>query len=311
MIWADDGVATEVEAMGPFISIVMLVCSAAGFWMGYEMFVLDNNIALSVLLIALGVGAIAFAAYMLKISLFSSYCDLHFNRKTGKIYSRENNLSLQMDWKHVRPFAARGIGPVQLGGPPVMSLILAEFHPTQPNILKARMIVAGMLPNRHGCQEVWELIRRYMDESPDTLPELEVVPGGRNWTSALLEFGPLANHIKSVSELIADFRDNNWWPIITPVNVLWWIVAWPFPLSTTLYARYRPKAKLPAEWTAQEMPPHGSENPYRITSRDAAEAAGRRKAAWVIGLTSGICVLLGVSLTAYVIFTFTHTSRHA
>jgi hypothetical protein len=168
MVWAYEGAATE-EAVGPFLALLLLAMSPVIFWLSHEFFfefLYDSaeiqQIIFAALVFAGGVFVIGLAIYLLKISLFSRYGDLHFNRKTGKIYSRKNNFSLQMDWKHVRPFAARGIGPVQLGGQPVMSLILAELHPTQPNILKTRMIVAGLLPNRHGisgwayeCHLLW------------------------------------------------------------------------------------------------------------------------------------------------------------
>jgi hypothetical protein len=304
MVWAYEGVATEVEAMGPFEALFFAVIASVGFWTSYAtMFMTDDSdasfavrVALSMLLFVLAAGAVVLMAYFLKISLFSRYGDLHFNRKTGKIYSSENNTTVQMDWRHVRPAVRLGFGPVQWGAPPLMSLMLIEYFPDCPHEWKARMTAAGPLPNRESCQQVWEMIRRYMEEPPESLPEVEVVPGGRNWTSALVEFGPLAGFLTTAPEMIARLRARNWRPPINPLNILWWIVAWYFPLSTTLYARYRPRARLPESWTEEEAPLPGEQNPYRISTRDLREAAGRRKAARIIGTVCGICIIVGMAL---------------
>ncbi len=305
MVWAYEGAATEVEAMGPFGALLCAVCAAVSFWVSYAfIFILDDSdasflirIVWSIVMLAVSIGTVVFIIYLLKISLFSRYGDLHFNRKTGRIYSVENNTTLQMDWRYVRPAARLGFGPVQLGAPPLMSLMLIEYFPDSPQEWKARMTVAGPLPNRNSCQQVWEMIRRYMEEPPESLPELEVVPGGRNWISALLEFGPLTGFLTTVPEMMVKLRTRNWRPPINLLNILWWTVAWPFPLSTTLYARYRPKARLPDEWTKEEEPLPGEQNPYRICTQDPNETAGRRKAARIIGVTCGICIIIGIALT--------------
>jgi hypothetical protein len=304
MVWAYEGVATEVEAMGPCMALVCAILASVSFWVSYSsIFILDDSdaslaarIAMSIVMLALAAGTVVFMIYLLKISLFSRYGDLHFNRKTGKIYSSENNMTLQMDWRHVRPAVRLGFGPVQLGAPPLMSLMLIEYFPDRPQEWKSRMTVAGPLPNRDGCQQVWEMIRRYMEEPPESLPEVEVVPGGRNWISTLVEFGPLTGFLTTVPEMIAQLRANNWRPSINPLNILWWIVAWSFPLSTTLYARYRPKVRLPESWTKEEALLQGEQNLYRISTRDPREAAGRRKAARIIGAVCGLCIVTGMVL---------------
>jgi hypothetical protein len=43
-----------------------------------------------------------------------------------------------------------------------------------------------------------------------------------------------------------------------------------------------------------ETPAPGEPNPYDTAERDPAEVAGRRKAAWTIGVTCGICIMIGV-----------------
>jgi hypothetical protein len=309
MVWAYEGAASEVEALSPFLCLVMV------FFLAMDLLVMislikDDSVDLTTRVLIgwifgplFFVGGIALIAYLLKISLFSRYADLHFNRKTGKVYTREGNKSIQMDWRLIRPYAELGFGLVQLGAPPMMSLKLVEYRADQPDVWQARFTVASPLPNREGCQQVWELIRRYMEDPPQSMPRLEVAPGGRNWTSALLEFGPLTGSAM-VPEFMAKLRARHWRPSINPANILWWFGLWFFPLSTTLYARYRPKADLPEQWTKSEAPLPGELNPYSIAPRDSSELAGRRKAAWIIGIICGICVLLGIvfwSIGAYLL----------
>jgi hypothetical protein len=305
MVWAYEGsIATDVESMGPFLAVLMTATAIGSAWLAYAaVFYIDHTgwgtvimITLACLLLALAVGCIALAVYFLRISIFSSYGDLHFNRKSGTVYMRENKVAIQMDWKHVRPYARLGFGPPQLGGAPIMSLMLIEYYPDQPDQWKSRMTVAGPLPNREGCQQVWEMIRRYMEDSPENLPEIEVVPGTRTWVSALIEYGPLSGYLSTPAEIVAKLRARNWWPSINPLNILYWIGAWPWPLSATLYARFRPRPKLPPEWTKDEAPLPGEPNPYRIVPRAPGEAAGRKKAALVLGITCGLCNLIGITL---------------
>jgi hypothetical protein len=82
------------------------------------------------------------------------------------------------------------------------------------------------------------------------------------------------------------------------LNILYWIGCWPSPLSATLYARFRPRPKLPPEWTKDEAPLPGEANPYRIVPRSPGEAAGRKKAALVLGITCGLCNLIGIAFYA-------------
>lgn len=301
MVWAYDGVATEVEAQGPFIAL--LITAMVGFvvWMMAQMLLYPDPGDGVGLAIGLWIGIVLMLAlelavviYCLKISIFSTYGDVHFNRHTGKVYTSENKLALQLDWRHIRPMAISTVGPLQLGAPTLMSLMLVEYEPDQPNVWKAKFVAAGPLPNREGCQQVWELIRRYMEDPPESMPKLEVVPEARSWTNVLISFGPLAN-LKEPSQFLAQLRANRWVPWINPLILGWWILAPSFPLSTTLYAKYRRKAKLPAEWTHEETPPAGEKNPYRSGALDPTEMAGRRRAARIIGGIAGVCILIGVT----------------
>lgn len=303
MVWAYEGVATDVEAISPFLSIIIAIGLAAGLWLMWDILsgeaLSDTSIVIRIafFVICLFVEIVGawFIVYMLKNSLFSAYGDLHFNRYSRTIYTAENNKAVRMNWANVRPYAVVNFGPVQFGAPVMMSLQLAEFTSPDSNTLISSFIVAGPLPNRKGCQEVWELIRRYMEEPPSNLPQLEVVPGARDWVTILLMFGPMSFGTIP-QEFLAKLRARNWWPPINPFRMCWWIIAWYFPLSVTLYNKYRRRARLPVEWTKDEMPLPGENNAFLVSGRDSQEAAGRRKAAWIIGTLSGLCTGIGIYL---------------
>ncbi len=307
MVWARDGIATQVESLGPFIALVFSIFVIGFIWMafaseGYSSAGTGTAITLMVATVVFSVIGVGGAVYFLKISVFNTYGDLHFNRKTGKIYTAEAGEPIIMDWRHVHPEAVLTVGPIQMGAPPVMSLTLVETFPDNPQAWKTRLAVAGPLPNREGCQQVWELIRRYMDDPPETMPELEVVPGSQSWTDVLLTSGPMSRFGPEGSEFVKRLRQNHWKVFINPIHFLIWFAGWPFALSDTLYAKYRRKTRLPAEWTREETPPAGEESPYACGAMNPEEAAGRRHAARVIGLSSGICVVLGIAVTAWVLW---------
>jgi hypothetical protein len=303
MVWAYEGVATDVEAISPFFSIIIGgVVAACLFFMWDIVFGTLFSDELSSARIWLFVISLLFAAggswlvyYMLKNSVFSAYGDLHFNRHSKTIYTAENNKALRMNWANVRPFAVAGFGPPQFGAPIMMSLQLVEFASQDSRTPVASLVVAGPLPTRRGCQEVWELIRRYMEDSPERLPSLEVAPGDRDWVSVLLVFGPMSFGTIP-QEFLAKLRARNWLPPMNPFRMCWWIIAWYFPLSVTLYNKYRRRAKLPVEWIRDEIPPSGDPNPYRASVREPKEVLGRKKAAWIIGVVSGLCVSIGICL---------------
>jgi hypothetical protein len=195
--------------------------------------------------------------------------------------------------------------PLTMGATFCWALVLVEFSAEAPQRVTQRLGLQGLLPDRDACQRLWEFIRRYMEEPPEQMPEVELVPGGRTWQGALVDFGPMREPgpIDSFSDLSLSvaqrLRRENWWPIIDPLRMLWWIMFWPGPLSTILYERFRREATLPAEWIADETPAAGEGNPYRSRGRAPEERAGRRKAAWVIGIVSSICIVLGASGWAF------------
>lgn len=314
MVWAHDEVASDVEALSPFMAVALLLAVLEVAPMGLRMDASDfDGPTEEFLLLGVGVvlllGCLAGIVVLLRISLFGSYADLHFNRRTRKIYTQDGKTQMQLDWKNVRPFAMPFIGPLQMGAPPLWSLTLIEFSEADPKVWVKQLRAQGLMPDRDACQRVWEAIRRYMDEPPESLPAQEVVPGpGRSWQAALLDFGPMRevglfdSFDDMAAGVVGRLRKRHWIPPISPVRLLWWIVFWPGPLSTILYEKYRPLAKLPAEWLAEETPPPGEPNPYRRKAFAADEVEGRRKATRIIAWACGTCIAIGSGLTLWLLF---------
>lgn len=304
MVWAHDAAASDVEAMAPFMAAIVVLCVLFGAPMSMQIYSTDldgwaQKIIIPLLGIVLWPSALIGAWFIFRICL-GRYSDLHFNRRTRKVYSQEGKLQIQLDWDRIRPFAIPAVGPLPMGGLPLWSLTLVEFSPTNPKTWTRQLRVQGLLPDRESCQRVWEAVRRYMDEPPESLPPLQVIPDPkRSWQSAILDFGPaeVFDAAKTPEDvalgMIGRLRRRNWWPAVNPMILFWWTFFWPGPLSTILYERFRLKARLPADWTAGETPAPGEPNPYRSTGMLADEAAGRRKATLIIGLMCGICIAIG------------------
>ena len=310
MVWAYDEIASDVEALSPFMALALLFALSVlvpmtilGFFDRDEP--LSGQIATGVMSAVLIPASIVGIVYLLKISLFSRYANLHFNRKARSVYTQEGKVAIRLDWNHVRPFASAVPGPLTMGALPAWALTLVEFSAGPSPRPIQRIRVQGILPSRDACQRLWECIRCYMDEAPEHVPELEVVPGGRTWQTALLDFGPMREISPTDSSediaagVIGRLRKRNWWPAIGPFRIFWWTIFWPGPLSTILYERFRREAQLPPAWTADEVPPAGEANPYRIRSKAPNERAGRRKATWIIGIACTICIALGAGAWAF------------
>lgn len=305
MVWAHDQAASDVEALTPFMAVVLVLTFMVGAPMFLQMDYKElDGWALKIVLLAIGVvlvpGSLVAAWFILKVG-FGRYADLHFNRRTRKIYTQEGKVALQIDWARVRPFAIPAVGPLPLGGLPLWGLTLIEFSATDPKAWTRQLRVQGLLPDRDSCQRVWEAVRRYMDEEPASLPPLEVLPDPtRSWQGAILDFGPaqMFDRVKTPQDAALGatgrLRRRHWWPAVNPMILFYWIVFWPAPLSDILYQRFRPKARLPIEWTSEEEPAPGEPNPYRSNPMPRDVARGRRKATWILTLMCAPCVTIGI-----------------
>jgi hypothetical protein len=307
MVWAHDQAASDVEALAPFTAIVLvfMVLVLAPMFLQLKSTDLDGW-AQKIILPAVGLvllpATLAGAWLFVKMAV-KRYAGIHFNRRTRNVYTQEGKDSVRLDWSRVRPFAIPAVGPLTLGAPPLWSLTLIEFSATDPTKWVRQMRVQGLLPDRDSCQRVWEGVRRYMDEAPTALPALEVLPDpGRSWQGAILDFGPaqMFDRVRSPEDAALGatgrLRRRHWWPAMNPMIVVYWIAFWPAPLSDILYQRFRPRARLPADWTSEEEPAPGEQNPYRRVSQPPDVAAGRRKATWIIGTISGVCIAIGIAL---------------
>lgn len=307
MVWADDQITSEVDPAGGPIAVVLIVVLIAVIPM-WVWALSDPPLGLGVRVAvwALGVPMIALGVvgirYALEAGLSSSFSDVHFNRLTRKVYTSRNGKLWCLDWDRVRPATYRSPDPqFPASGRRSWGLELIEFSAAKPDAWSQRVAVQGMLADREACQRVWEAIRCYMDDDAARLPWFDVMPGGRGWQSALLEFGPMND--ASVFEggsltVIQRLRKTHWWPVILPDRWVLWAAWWAGTLLQILYERYRSRPRFPAAWVAGEAPLPDDVNPYRSALRNATEQAGRRKAAAIIGVVCGFCIAAGMAFTA-------------
>lgn len=135
------------------------------------------------------------------------------------------------------------------------------------------------------CVALWEFIRTYMDEAPESLPHTEVLTGKKDWTHKWLERGPYGGY---------DFEK----PVMTtlresggvPEFGLWHSVDIFFMAPGMFFSLYdtwlRPQTGLKPEWIPA---PPTSPNPYAITVPDNSDRPLREKAAklvivWTVSL---------------------------
>ncbi len=301
MVWSDNGAAATIESIMPFFTIAGVVISLGGLCAGIASAtsLMDSvgirilNVSLSALL-AIG-GAIG-AYFAWRISFGSKHSDVYFLRKQRKIFHYTNKTAFVLDWDNVRPYARLGFGPVQLGARPFVALELVEYFKNDPQVWRARFVVDAPLAGREACQQSWELIRRYMDEAPASLPAQTVV-NPRSWSSALLEFGPLSDG-GDAHGFLQGLRDHNWQPFWSGdhlLKVLVWIVFWPDQVFRMLYARFRPRVALPEALAGAPADQASGPSPYATTPLSAGEQRGRRKAAITVAIVCTACTLISLA----------------
>lgn len=300
MVWSESTGASRMESIMPVAALVLL-CMAIGLGYMGVMLALDPTESMGMRVFAsacasLGAAALAGTAFLcVKLSIGSKQSDLYFFRRSRKVFCVVDGKQYLLDWNNVRPYARVGYGPVQFGAPLMMALDLMEIYPEAPETWRLRFTVDGPLPDREACQQSWELIRRYMDESPEAMPATFLVDPS-HWTTSLLERGPLSAG-GAGKEMIERIRAMNWNVFMVPqylASVLLWVIFWPEPLSQMLYAKFKRPVPPPAEVLASNSI-HGSSVHYRILRSSPEDIAGRKKAALQIAVVCSICCLISIA----------------
>lgn len=307
MIWSESNAASRMESIMPVAALVML-CIAIGLGYMGVMVTLEPTLSIAMRVFAsasagLSAAALTAIAFLcIKLSIGSKQSDLHFFRKSRKVFCVVDGRHCLLDWNNVRPYARVGYGMVQFGAPLMMALDLMEIYPEAPETWRLRFTVDGPLPDREACQQSWESIRRYMDEAPEAMPATFVVDPS-HWTTSLLERGPLSAG-GAGKEMIERIRAMNWNVFAVPQylgNVLLWLIFWPEPMSQMLYARFKRPVAPTMDLFASNSTRGRSEH-YSILRSSPEDIAGRRKAALQVAVVCSFSCLISLIGWSFIIY---------
>jgi hypothetical protein len=244
------------------------------------------NSVINIVFALVFIGGWFFGAWLCYMGLIQrSPSPVIFNRKTGKIYGSHRGKPVVLDWKLTRPILTRS-KVLYAGAHTVYNLVLMNFDPGQdgPQTKKTGygiMVATGGAYGAEECRKMWEFFRRYMEESPDRLPPVEITPEGEDWVSKLLDVGPYWEWNRFNGGLTMEtLRARKGWPVFSFRNL---VSAWAYSLALLVnfwQIFIRPRTKLPASW----IPPKSTDpNPYKVSDIHPEDLELRRKAArWVI-----------------------------
>jgi len=224
-----------------------------------------------------------------------------FNRKTGKVYGSHRGRALELDWQRVRPVLTKGKLFIN-GAQTFYNLVLFQPESTE-HWFKSRskrgvglIVTAGHAWGWGTCHQLWEFIRRYMDEDPKQaakrLPLVEIAPPSTGWVGKVLDQGPYHDATED-GKRMQRLRDRNGKPELNAVNTSYVTFMGPGSLMSVFQAFARRAVKLPTEWWPT---PASGPNPYQTTPPKAEDQALRLKAAkivapWLVATVGGGCAL--------------------
>ena len=223
-----------------------------------------------------------------------------FNRKTGKVYGSHRGRALEMDWKQVRPVLTQGV-LIAAGAQRFYNLVLFQpesthdwFHARSKRGI-GLIVTAGHAWGWGTCHQLWEFIRRYMDEDPrqaaKRLPAVEITPHSASWISKVLDRGPYYDATPD-GDRMQRLRERNGKPEINAINTLYVAFMGPGSLFSLFQAWGRRTVKLPDAWWPQ---PAKGDNPYQTKPATPEDLLLRKKAArivapWLLVTVGGGCL---------------------
>ncbi|PHV10410.1 DUF6708 domain-containing protein [Chitinimonas sp. BJB300] len=239
-----------------------------------------------------GVGAICFASYIVYFGIFApAPCPVIFNRRKGLIFGSHKGKPIALDWKKVKPFLLYSVN-LSAGAQRQYYLTLVEREDSLPKGQKQKKGYGFVLSTGYSgwanCHAMWEFIRRYMEDKPESLPEVELSPAG-GFEARMLDEGPYWEFHERQG-LMADLRYRNGFPQFNHWISFMMVAFAPAFLMNVFRMLIRRRVKLPAEW----LPVAISEpNPYQVRPAQPEDMAIRSKAARYIALWMTVCLGLG------------------
>ncbi|WP_139256011.1 hypothetical protein [Chitinimonas taiwanensis] len=244
--------------------------------------------------IVLSVGGVFFSIYLIYLGMIlPAPSPVIFNRRLGLVVGSHKGRPIALEWKKVRPILLHSI-MLAAGAQRQYYLALIERDDSLPNGRKQKTGYGLMVSTGHtwgwaNCHAMWEFIRRYMEDRPESLPAVELSPPA-GFEAKMLDEGPYWEFHERQG-LIADLRNRNGLPKFNHWVSFMMVIFAPAFLINVFRMLFRRRVKLPKEWlpAAPSAP-----NPYHIRQAETGDLAIRIKAARYIALWMTICLGLGM-----------------
>ncbi|MGQ5525256.1 hypothetical protein ACUHMQ_18620 [Chitinimonas sp. PSY-7] len=243
-------------------------------------------------LIAISAG-LCFSVYIMYLAiLLPTPSTVIFNRRLGMVIGSHKGKPIALEWKKVKPVLMHSV-MLAAGAQRQYYLALVERDESLPKGQKQKkghglMVSTGHTWGWANCHAMWEFIRRYMEDKPESLPEVELSPAG-GFEARMLDEGPYWEFHERQG-LMADLRYRNGFPQFNHWVSFMMVAFAPAFLMNVFRMLIRRRVKLPTEW----LPAASNEpNPYHVRPAQPEDLAIRTKAARYIAIWMTVCLGLG------------------
>ncbi|PHV10411.1 hypothetical protein [Chitinimonas sp. BJB300] len=240
-----------------------------------------------------GVGGLFFGAYLIYLGvILPAPSPVIFNRRLGMVIGSHKGKPIALEWKKVKPILLHSV-MLAAGAQRQYYLALVERDDSLAKGQKQKkghglMVSTGHTWGWANCHAMWEFIRRYMEDKPESLPEVELSPAG-GFEARMLDEGPYWEFHER-KELMADLRYRNGFPQFNHWISFMMVAFAPAFLMNVFRMVIRRRVKLPPEW----LPAATTEpNPYNVRPAQPEDLAIRSKAARYIALWMTVCLGVG------------------
>ncbi|PHV10529.1 hypothetical protein [Chitinimonas sp. BJB300] len=238
------------------------------------------------------IGWLIFSLYIIYLTvLLPSPSPVIFNRRLNLVIGSHKGKPIALEWKKLKPVLLYSVN-LSAGAQRQYNLALVERDDILPKGQKQKKGHGLLVSTGHygwaNCHAMWEFIRRYMEEEPESLPEVELSPAG-GFEARMLDEGPYWEFHERKG-LMQDLRYRNGLPHFNHGASTLMVFGAPGFLLNIFRMLIRRRVKLPAEW----LPTTASEpNPYHVRPALPEDMAIRTKAARYIALWMTVCLGVG------------------
>lgn len=265
-------------------------------------------------LIALAVPVmLAFSFWFLYLGLIRpAPSPIIFNRRTRKVCGSHHGRPLELHWDRVRPVLTKG--KMYLNGAQTFYNLVLFQPDTAHDWFNSRIkrghgliVTAGHAWGWGTCHQLFEFIRRYMDEEPKQaakrLPAVEIAPAGEGWVGKVLDEGPYYDLTEGGNRM-QRLRERNGKPELYASRSLYVAFMGPASLISVLMAFFRRKVQLPPQsWPQATREPC----PYSVLPPRPEDMALRRRAAPLVALWLLLTVGSGCAFWGWLAWLIVHS----